>query len=422
MSVLLRARDGRGDALGRTRERSSRPRRGTSSAPTTSSSSLRPRGVAAPRAAAARGRDPRRRRARRDAARARRDHGRARGGRRGRPQAIERQLGEVGRKLHAGRSRNDQVAAAFRLASSDACEEADELLQAFADAILDRAAEEAETPMPGYTHLQRAIPVTVGHHLLAWVEMLERDRARFAFAAAQARPSPLGAGALAGSTLPLPPPPDPMRNTIDAVADRDFALDYLYACAVLFTHLSRIGEELVLWTTAEFGFARLPEDGRDGLLDDAAEAQPRRRRARARQGGHRDRAPDRPARDAEVAPARLQPRPAGGQAAGVRRAGRRPRRARSADRARPRARARPGAPRRRVRRPAPARDRRRGGARPRRRPVPRRARAGRRAPSGPARSSRRARRRASATWPSRGGGEERDGRERRSRSRSPAAT
>jgi argininosuccinate lyase len=130
--------------------------------------------------------------------------------------------------------------------------------------VLDRAAEEAETPMPGYTHLQRAIPVTLGHHLLAWVEMLERDRERFRFAAAQAGPSPLGAGALAGSTLPLPPPPNPMRNSIDAVADRDFALDYLYACATLFVHLSRIGEELVLWTTSEFGFARLPEDAATG--------------------------------------------------------------------------------------------------------------------------------------------------------------
>jgi argininosuccinate lyase len=118
--------------------------------------------------------------------------------------------------------------------------------------------------MPGYTHLQRAQPVTLGHHLLAWCEMLERDRARFAFAATQAAPSPLGAGALAGSTLPLPPPPDAMRNSLDAVADRDFALDYLYAAAVLFTHLSRIAEELVLWTTAEFGFARLPEDAATG--------------------------------------------------------------------------------------------------------------------------------------------------------------
>jgi argininosuccinate lyase len=177
---------------------------------------------------------------------------------------IEAELGEVGRKIHAGRSRNDQVAAAFRLYVADACAEAEELLAAFARTILERAAEDAETPMPGYTHLQRAQPVTLGHHLLAWGEMLERDRARFAFAAAQSAPSPLGAGALAGSTLPLPAPPQAMRNSLDAVADRDFALDYLYAAAVLFTHLSRISEELVLWTTAEFGFARLPEAAATG--------------------------------------------------------------------------------------------------------------------------------------------------------------
>jgi argininosuccinate lyase len=178
--------------------------------------------------------------------------------------AIERLLGDVGRKIHAGRSRNDQVAAAFRLYVADACGEAEEALRSFTGVVLDRAAEEAETPLPGYTHLQRAIPVTLGHHLLAWVEMLERDRERLRFAATQAGPSPLGAGALAGSTLPLPPPPNPMRNSIDAVADRDFALDYLYACAALFVHLSRIGEELVLWTTSEFGFARLPEDAATG--------------------------------------------------------------------------------------------------------------------------------------------------------------
>jgi argininosuccinate lyase len=178
--------------------------------------------------------------------------------------SIERQLGEVGRKIHAGRSRNDQVAAAFRLYVAAACAEADAALVQFAQAILARAGEEAETPMPGYTHLQRAQPVTLGHHLLAWVEMLERDRARFAFAASQAAPSPLGSGALAGSTLRIPPPPNQMRNSIDAVADRDFALDYLYASAVLFTHLSRIGEELVLWTTTEFGFARLPEEAATG--------------------------------------------------------------------------------------------------------------------------------------------------------------
>jgi argininosuccinate lyase len=177
---------------------------------------------------------------------------------------IEAELGEVGRKIHAGRSRNDQVAAALRLYVVDACAEAEAAIVGFARSVLDRAATEATTPMSGYTHLQRAQRVTLGHHLLAWTEMLERDRERFAFAAGQARASPLGAGALAGSTLVLPAPPEAMRNSLDAVADRDFALDYLYAAAVLFTHLSRIGEELVLWTTAEFAFARLPDDAATG--------------------------------------------------------------------------------------------------------------------------------------------------------------
>jgi argininosuccinate lyase len=179
--------------------------------------------------------------------------------------AIERLLGDVGRKVHAGRSRNDQVATALRLYVCDACRDADEAIGKLASAIIDRAEEEADSPMPGYTHLQRAIPVTLGHHLLAWFEMLERDTKRFTFAWTQADISPLGAGALAGSTIALPPPPgETMRNSIDAVADRDFATDYLYACAALFVHLSRIGEELVLWTTSEFGFAKLPEDAATG--------------------------------------------------------------------------------------------------------------------------------------------------------------
>jgi argininosuccinate lyase len=178
--------------------------------------------------------------------------------------AIERQLGEVGRKIHAGRSRNDQVAAAFRLYVLDACAEARDAIDAFALVCLSLAESEADTAMPGYTHLQRAQPVTLGHHVLAWVEMLDRDRTRFAAAAEAASESPLGAGALAGSTLELPQPPRQMRNSIDAVADRDFAFDYLYAAAVLFVHLSRIGEELVLWATAEFGFAKLPESAATG--------------------------------------------------------------------------------------------------------------------------------------------------------------
>jgi argininosuccinate lyase len=179
--------------------------------------------------------------------------------------AIERQLGEVGKKIHAGRSRNDQVAAALRLYVADACAEADASVRSFLSVVLDRAEADADTPFPGYTHLQRAIAVTVGHHLLAWVEMLERDLVRFAASASAASPSPLGSGALAGSTLPLPPPAgEQVRNSLDAVADRDFALDYLYAATVLFTHLSRIGEEIVLWATSEFGFVSLPENAATG--------------------------------------------------------------------------------------------------------------------------------------------------------------
>ena len=178
--------------------------------------------------------------------------------------SIERLLGDVGRKIHAGRSRNDQVAAAFRLYVLDAAAEAREEIDALALVVLSFAEAEGQTPLPGYTHLQRGQPVTVGHHLLAWVEMLDRDRTRFAAAAEAASESPLGAGAVAGTTLELPPPPRQMTNSIDAVADRDFALDYLYASAVLFTHLSRIGEEIVLWATAEFGFVKLPESAATG--------------------------------------------------------------------------------------------------------------------------------------------------------------
>ena len=178
--------------------------------------------------------------------------------------AIERLLGDVGRKIHAGRSRNDQVAAALRLYVQDACGQAAAGIAGLAHAALDLAELHADSSMPAYTHLQRAQPVTLGHHLLAWVEMLERDLVRFGFAAGQAEPSPLGAGAVGGSTLPLPPPPDQMRNSMDAVADRDFALDYLYAVAVCFSHLSRMGEELCLWASAEFGFVRLPEEAATG--------------------------------------------------------------------------------------------------------------------------------------------------------------
>ena len=184
--------------------------------------------------------------------------------------------------------------------------------------MLDRAEEEAETPMPGYTHLQRAQPVTVGHHLLAWVEMLDRDRARFRFAAERRRRSPLGAGALAGSTLDLPAPPGAMRNSLDAVADRDFALDYLYACAVLFVApladrrgARPLGRERVRLRPAPgdaaTGSSMMPQK----LNPDVAEL------VRGKAGTALGRLAG-PARRREGPAARVQPRPAGGQAAGVR--------------------------------------------------------------------------------------------------------
>jgi argininosuccinate lyase len=178
--------------------------------------------------------------------------------------AIERLLGDLGRKIHAGRSRNDQVAAAMRLYVQEACDEAGEGLRRLALTVLDRAEAEADTLMPGYTHMQRGQPVTLGHHLLAWVEMLERDLTRFAAARTQAEPSPLGSGALAGSTLALPAPENQVRNSLDGVADRDFALDYLYAVAAAFNHLSRMAMELCLWATAEYGFLKLPEEAATG--------------------------------------------------------------------------------------------------------------------------------------------------------------
>ena len=224
--------------------------------------------------------------------------------------------------------------------------------------------------MPGYTHLQRAIagdgrppPARLGRDARARPRALRGapTRRRRRRRSAPAR-SP-------GSTLPLPPPAgEQMRNSLDAVADRDFALDYLYACAVL-VHApvaDRRGARPLVDERVRLR-ASCPESRRDGLVDDAAEAEPRRRRARARQGRDDDRPADRPARRREGPAARVRPRPAGGQAAGVRRAPRRAARARRARRARRRARARPRAPRRRMRRSAAARDGRGRAARRRRR-------------------------------------------------------
>jgi len=185
--------------------------------------------------------------------------------------AIERRLtehaGAVGGKLRTARSRNDQVATDLALFTRDAAAHAARAVEALAAALLDAAERHLDWPLPGYTHLQRAQPVYLSHHLLAYVWMLLRDRERFAFAESQTATLPLGAGALAGVNFAI----DRTRvaeelrfervapNSIDAVSNRDFALDYLSAAATCATHLSRLGAELVLWSSEEFAFVSLPD-------------------------------------------------------------------------------------------------------------------------------------------------------------------
>ena len=176
-------------------------------------------------------------------------------------------IGEPGRRLHTARSRNDQVATDFRLWVRDAVDRADALLRELQAVLLDRAEEHAATVMPGFTHLQAAQPVTFGHHLMAYVEMFGRDRSRFADARRRMNECPLGAAALAGTSFPIDREMTarelgfdrPAANSIDAVSDRDFALDYLAAAAICAVHLSRFAEELVLWSTPQFGFVRMAE-------------------------------------------------------------------------------------------------------------------------------------------------------------------
>jgi len=185
--------------------------------------------------------------------------------------AIERRLTEItpaGASLHAGRSRNDQVALDLRMFCRDAAVEATVGLANLVNALADQAEAHADWLMPGYTHLQRAQPVTVGHHLLAHAEPLRRDAARFRHAYDAADEMPLGSGALAASTLPLKRDAVARElgfdrltaNSIDAVSDRDFALDLAYACTVAAIHLSRFGEDVMIWATSEFGFVKLADE------------------------------------------------------------------------------------------------------------------------------------------------------------------
>ncbi len=176
-------------------------------------------------------------------------------------------IGPAAGRLHTARSRNDQVATDFKLWVRDAVDQADAGLEALQRALVARAEEHADSIMPGFTHLQTAQPVTLGHHLLAYFEMVRRDRSRFADARARLNQCPLGSAALAGTGFPIDREMTaqalgfdaPTANSLDSVSDRDFALDYLQTAAQCALHLSRLAEELILWASQPFGFVRLPD-------------------------------------------------------------------------------------------------------------------------------------------------------------------
>ena len=180
---------------------------------------------------------------------------------------LTERIGEAGRRLHTARSRNDQVATDFRLWVRDAIDGLDAQLADVMLALAERAAEHAADPMPGFTHLQTAQPVTFGHHLLAYVEMCARDRGRLADARRRLNESPLGAAALAGTSFPIDRAMTasalgfdrPAANSLDAVSDRDFALEFLSAAAISAMHLSRFAEEIIIWSSAPFAFIRLSD-------------------------------------------------------------------------------------------------------------------------------------------------------------------
>jgi argininosuccinate lyase len=180
---------------------------------------------------------------------------------------LTERVGEAGKRLHTARSRNDQVALDVRLWVRDAIDGLDAQLADVMQALVERADEHAATVMPGFTHLQPAQPTTLGHHLLAYVEMLGRDRSRLGDCRARMNQSPLGAAALCGTGFPIDRHmtasalgfDQPMRNSLDAVASRDFALEFLATCAICATHLSRFAEEIVLWTNPYFGFVKLSD-------------------------------------------------------------------------------------------------------------------------------------------------------------------
>ncbi len=181
--------------------------------------------------------------------------------------ALTQRIGEAGKKLHTGRSRNDQVATDVRLWLREEIEAIQAELRRLQRALLDLAEREAETILPGFTHLQTAQPVTFGHHMMAWFEMLERDHGRLEDCKVRMNQCPLGAAALAGTTFPIDREftarelgfDAPCANSLDAVSDRDFAIEFSAAAALLMMHLSRMSEELVIWSSAQFGFITLSD-------------------------------------------------------------------------------------------------------------------------------------------------------------------
>ena len=181
--------------------------------------------------------------------------------------ALSSAIGDAGGRLHTGRSRNDQVATDMRLWTRQACDSVVADIDALLEVLADKADGHLDFLMPGYTHLQRAQPVRLAHHLLAWAEMLDRDRGRLVDAAKRMNESPLGSAALAGTTFPIDRAATaealgfdrPMLNSLDAVGSRDFLLEAVSALAICSVHLSRIAEELVLWSSQEFGFMQMSD-------------------------------------------------------------------------------------------------------------------------------------------------------------------
>jgi argininosuccinate lyase len=180
---------------------------------------------------------------------------------------LTKRIGMTGKKLHTGRSRNDQVATDIRLYARDEIDTIATELTRLQQSLLDIAEREAETIMPGFTHLQTAQPITFGHHMMAWYEMLERDYGRLLDCRARMNFSPLGAAALAGTSYPIDREYTAQllgftaatRNSLDSVSDRDFAIELAAFASLLMTHLSRFSEELVLWTSSQFDFVDLPD-------------------------------------------------------------------------------------------------------------------------------------------------------------------